>query len=92
MSSLHYALMFKYQISTSMMLLLNVEFITTNSAEGYNDGLASALQENSGTWTLIARLKLEDASDNLKLRDALLGSQNIEHCKKHLNCHEKEGN
>ena len=48
----------------------------TNSAEGY--GLASALPVNSGTWTLTARLK---ASANLKLRDALLGPQNIENTK-----------
>ncbi len=55
--------------------------MTTNSAEGYNYGLASALPANSGTWTLIARLKAEEASANLKLRDALLGPQNIENTK-----------
>ena len=52
--------------------------MTTNSAEGYNYGLASALPANSVTWTLIARWKAEEASSNLKLRDALLGPQNIE--------------
>ena len=61
--------------------VLNDEFMTTNSAEGYNYGLASALPANSGTWTLIARLKAEEASANLKLRDALLGPQNIENTK-----------
>ncbi len=47
--------------------------MTTNSAEGYNYGLASSLPANSGTWTLIARLKAEEASAYLKLRGALLG-------------------
>ena len=53
--------------------------MTTNSAEGYNYGLA--LPANSGTWTLIVRLKSEEASANLKLIDALLGPQNIENTK-----------
>ena len=44
--------------------VLNDEFMTTNSAEGYNYGLASSLSENSGTWTLIARLKAEESSAN----------------------------
>ncbi len=33
---------------------------------------------NSGTWTVIARLQAEEATANLKLRDALLGPQNNE--------------
>ncbi len=53
----------------------------TNSAEGYNYGLASALPANSVTWTLIACWKAEEASSNLKLRDTLLGPQNIENTK-----------
>ncbi len=44
--------------------VLNDEFMTTNSAEGYNYGLASALPANSETWTIIACLKAEEASAN----------------------------
>ena len=57
---------------------MNETFLTTNSAEGYNHGLASALPANSGTWTVIGRLQSEEALANLKLRDSLLGAQNNE--------------
>ncbi len=44
------------------------EFMTSNTAERYNYGLPSALTANPGTWTLIATLKSEKASANLKLK------------------------
>ena len=58
--------------------VINDEFLTTNSAEGYNYGLSSALPANSGTWTVVASLQAEEATANLKLRTALLGPQNNE--------------
>ena len=56
--------------------ILNNDASTTNAAEGYNAALKASLPRNNSIWTLIKQLRIEENSNQRKLRDVALGPQN----------------
>ena len=56
--------------------VLSDEPLTSNAAEEFNSVFALSLPKNAVIWALIQKLRKEENSNDIKMRDVLLGLQN----------------
>ena len=56
--------------------VLSDEPLTSNAAEEFDSVFALSLSKNAIIWALIQKLRKEKNSNDIKMRDVLLGPQN----------------